>query len=342
MEKSNRLKKYFTLKLQVKFLKRFTQLVENGFSVIDALEVMQTLLDKSVIALMIQACIKGDDFSDTLELMGFEQRIVYIVRAGEGSNALLRGLQAARNYSIHFFENRGELKKKLRYPLFLFAVVILVLASMFIFFIPQLDGFYETFNLDGESTSIHVIIWILGSLLLVTLVLVTFVLLILKFDHPRFQRFIFDWLFCIYGVKFITQKLFSYYFATQVNMFTACGLSLKDSMEMILTFEKLSLIKYMVHDLGTEIEGGKEISEAIRDVDYFTPYFKLIVNHALKVGSLDLELEHFVKTELASLNEAVGTSLKVFQAGFMMLIGVLIIMLYLSILQPIFEMVDII
>jgi len=342
MAKSNRSKKYFTLKLQAKFLIRFTQLIENGFPFVNALEVAQTLFDEKAIALMIEACVRGDDFSDTLEEMNFEQRIVYIVRAGERSNALLRGLQAARNYSINFLENRSEMKKKLRYPLFLFSVVILVLVALFIFFIPQLEDFYETFNISNDGTFISGIIWVLGITLILALIVVIFVMMILKLDHPKFQRFVFGWTFRIYGVKFVSQKLFSYYFATQVSMFTSCGLSLKDSMETILNFEKLPLIKLIVRDLQAQIEDGKEMGMTIRGSAYFTPYFKLIVSHSLNVGNLDSELENFVKAELTNLNEGVGLFLKTFQACFMMLIGILIVMLYLSILQPIFEMIDII
>jgi len=345
MEITNRLKRKgrkLPLKVQVKFLRRFTALVENGFTITEALEIMATFMNPVIITQMQEACARGTPFSDTLEKLKFESRIVYIVRASEQNNALIKGLQGARNYSHNYLEKRTELTKKLRYPLFLFSMVMVILVIVFIFFIPRLDDFYTTFGIEGDQAAITGIIAILAIVLFAFSMIFTMALLILKYDHDQFQTKCRRFIFNVYGLRAIAARLFSYYFATQVEMFINCGLSFKDSIATIRQFEALPLVRVVIKEIEERVENGESIEEIIKECNCFTPYFRLITAHALKLGRLDVELANFVESELRSLNTMITSFIKIFQGSFLALAGGLIIMLYLSILQPVFELITII
>lgn len=346
MESTNRLKiggKKITLKTQVKFLQRFTELVENGFAITEALEIMATFMDASIINQMQKGCASGIPFSDTLKALKFEPRIIYIVRASEQNNALIKGLQGARNYSQNFLKNRNALASKLSYPLFLFAMVMIVLVIIFLFFIPRLDNFYATFGIADDQPSA-----IVGIVAIVSIILVAFsgifiaILVILKYDNDKFQSKCRGLIFNIYGVRHICARLFSYYFATQVEMFISCGFSFKDSMITIHQFETVPLVQVVIKEIKERVEAGESIEKMIKACNCFTPYFRLITAHALRIGKLDVELKRFVEYELESLNLAITSFIKIFQGCFLALIGGLIVMLYLSILQPVFELITII
>ena len=296
----------------------------------------------SMITPMQEGCVRGVAFSDTLEALKFESRIIYIIRASEQNNALIKGLQGARNYSQNYLENRTELTKKLRYPLFLFSMVMIVLIVVFMFFIPRLDDFYTTFGIEDDQTAITGIIAIVSSILLAFASIFTLILLILKYDHDEFQRKCRRLIFSIYGVRHLSARMFSYYFATQVEMFVSCGLSFKDSIATIRKFETLPLVRVVIKEIEERIENGESIEHIIKACNCFTPYFRLITAHALRFGKLDVELKTFVDLELVSLNRTITSFIKIFQGGFLALAGGLIIMLYLSILQPVFELITII
>jgi type II secretory pathway component PulF len=345
MEITNRLKrrgKKLPLKIQVKFLRRFTELVENGFAITEALEVMATFMAPSIITHMQEGCADGVPFSDTLEALKFESRIIYIIRANEQHNALVKGLQGARNYSQNYLENRTELTKKLRYPLFLFSMVMIVLVVVFMFFIPRLDGFYATFGIEDDQTAIAGIIAIISIVLVAFSGIFTVVLLILKYDNDKFQRKCRGLIFNAYGLRHLSARLFSYYFATQVEMFISCGLSFKDSIATIRQFETLPLVRVVIKEIEERVENGESIEQIIKECNCFTPYFRLITAHALRIGKLDIELKNFVEAELTNLNLVITSFIKIFQGGFLALAGGLIVMLYLSILQPVFELITII
>jgi len=330
------------LALQVKFLQRFTELIENGFAIMDALEIMGTLIDTKIVEFMKTGCSEGKPFSSILEDLNFQEQIVYIVKASEQHNALVRGLIRARDYSQNYFKNRTEMAKKMRYPIFLFAIVILVLTVVAIFFLPRLDEFYATFGIDNDQMAIGGIITVLLIILFSLTSLIMLILLILKFQNLNFQIWLRQRIFQLPVINKLTRRLFSYYFATQVEMFIGCGLSFKDSLVTIQEFDTLPLVKLIAKEIERDAIAGESLESLLREMDCFTPYFRLIATHSLRIGKLDEELKMFVMMELASLNSSITGLIKGVQGGLLALVGVLIALLYLSILQPVFDLINII
>jgi len=342
MEISNRIIRRVTLKLQVKFLQRFTELVENGFAIIDALEIMETFIDKRIIGIMRVACEEGRPFSDALEALGFQAQIIYIIRASEAHNALGRGLVRAREFSVNFLKNRDEISKKMRYPLFLFSTVIIVITIVAIFFMPRLGEFYTAFGIENESMTIATIMGLLVTACLILTTLVLLVAFTLKYQNDNFQIFLRQRLFKLPALGKLTTKLFSYYFASQVEMFIGCGLSFKESLMTIQKFDTLPMVKLISWEIERAAENGESIENLFRNMDCFTPYFRLITTHSLRIGKLDHELKSFVAMELANINASISGIIKVVQGSLLALVGILIAMLYMSILQPVFDLITII
>lgn len=347
MENHKKIKKKISgrripLQLQVKFLQRFTELIENGFAIVDALEIMETFIDPRIVKVMKRGCSEGKPFSDILEELNFEIQIIYIIKASEQHNALTRGLTRARDYSQNYLKNRSEMAKKMRYPLFLFSTVVLVLTVVSIFFVPRLDEFYTTFGIDGDQMAVGGVIVILLVTLFGLASFVIAVLLVLKCQNINFQIWLRIKIFRVPGIKKLTTRLFSYYFATQIEMFIGCGLSFKDSLSTIQQFDTLPLVKLIAKEIENDSLAGESVEMLFRNKDCFTPYFRLIATHSLHIGKLDQELKTFVAMELASLNTSITGLIKGVQGGLLALVGVLIALLYLSILQPVFDLITII
>ena len=342
MEIPKKLKHYFTLDKQVQFLTRISALVENGFSVMDSLEIMSTLIKSEVTDFMRLGCTQGMRFADILRAFDFEQRIIYIVASSEANHLFLRGLQKASAYGQNYLNNRKEFAKKCRYPLFLFSLIIVVLAAVFIFFVPQLEHFSLVFGIERSNHMLISIVIAIGMLLLLTAILATMILAVLYWNHTPFQRWSYQKMFKIWGMKPLCQRLFSYYFASQLTLFISCGLSIKESLDTINQFEKLPLAKLLMAEMKDDLANGEDILSSIKAKACFTDYFKLIVEHALRLGKLEHELDMFVDSELKEISGKLTGFMKLFQGIFLALVGGLIVMLYLSILQPVFDMISVI
>jgi len=334
--------KKIPLQLQVKFLHRFTELVEGGFAIVDALEIMSTLVDAKITKILIEGCGQGLKFSDLMKEVGFESQIVYIIQVSENHNALLRGLCRARDYSKNFYSNRKEISKKMKYPLFLLITVIFVLTTVFIFFLPNLDEFYSTFGIDGDHMAIGGIITVLVAVFVILSAISVSVLLVLKSQNEDFQKKIRKTIFTLPILDKVSRRLFSYYFASQIEMFIGCGLSFKESLTTIQNFNKLPLLILIAKEIEEEAQGGESIETIFKNKDCFTPYFKLIATHSLRIGQLDQELSTFIKRELKSLNEFIAGVIKASQGALLALVGIIVSLLYFTILQPVFDIITLI
>jgi len=104
----------------------------------------------------------------------------------------------------------------------------------------------------------------------------------------------------------------------------------------------LPLVKLIAEEIEQYSFAGESAEMLFRNLDCFTPYFRLIATHSLRIGKLDQELKTFVEMELASLNTSITGLIKGVQGGLLALVGVLIALLYLSILQPVFDLITII
>lgn len=340
MANYRRLKRYWSPLMQQRFFHRFTELIEHGFSISEALDVMAILFRSDMVNLMIESCQKGYPFANSLESSTFEQRVVYIVRCNEEAGSLLQGLQRAKSYTSLRIQNQKEFRKKLYYPGFLFLMMLVILVSLYLFFIPQIDSFYMNFNIENDQPAIKGIIFIIGVTFSLLFTLFLLIIIILKLDNAPLQKTTKTWLFKGLGVRQLSQKLFSYYFSSQWLMLLECGLPFKESLATIKSFEKIPLIRLIISEFERRLNDGESLDSLINSSPYFTPYFKLMMTHSLKIGCIHKELVQFTTSELSSLNALITTSFKVFQTVSLLLIGSTIILLYLSILQPVFEMVQ--
>ena len=342
MSTSRQLNRYWTLPHQQKFLSRFSQLLGQGFSIAQALEIMSSLFNKENIQFIKKCCANGQAFATTLEQCHFEKRIVYIIRCSEQSGSLLQGLEKSAQYSQQQLQNKTELNKKLRYPCGLFILMLIVLVGVYFFFFPQLETFYQSFNIQGDQTLLNNMLLILGIILGIFIIIFIFILSIPKYRHQKFQITMKHILFQIPGIRQLLQKIFSYYFSSQWLIFLNCGLSLKNSLLLMKKFETIPMIQLIIEEFQSQLESGVSLEQLFENSSYFTPYFKLIMKHALQIGQVQNELNYFTKSELNHLNSMLNYSFKITQSIFLMLIGIIIIFIYLSLLQPVFQMTQLI
>lgn len=335
---SHSLKKRWPLREQHRFLHRFSQLIEQGFSLAQALEIMGSLFKKEDIAPFTTHCATGHPFASTLEACHFEKRVIYIVRCGEEAGSLLQGLQKAAEYSDHLIKNKAELSKKLRYPLFLFTLMIGILGIVYLFFFPQLENFYESFHIEGDPTMLNGVLLLLGGLLLFILVGIGGSIFIFKSGHSSIPRILFHLPF----LKKLSQHVFSYYFSSQWLIFLNCGLPLKESLFMMKSFETIPLVRFIIEEFEHALEHGMSLPDLVEKSPYFTPYFKLIMKHALQIAQVHKELTLYSTEEFKRLTQWMNQTFKIIQFTFLALLGLIIVLIYLSLLQPVFQMAELI
>jgi len=326
---------------QERLLTRLSELISAGFNLVDALEIMETLMDTKIINSIRINLTKGDSFSSILKSLHFKEQIVYIIHASETHYALEQGISRSSKYIKQHLANKTEFSKKMKYPIFLLVIIIFALSALMIFFLPQIDDFYQTFGIENNQSSIIYIIYFLIGISAFIAVIFTLLTFFLKFKSEKFQNIIRRYCFKIPLLKKIVTSIFSYYFASQIEMFISCGLSFKESLQSIQKYNSLPVVKIIASEVESEILQGRSLELILKEKDCFTPYFRLISLHALKIGNFETEIKNFVTKETVRIQGKIHGFIKAMQTILLILVGIIISMLYLSILQPVFDLINI-
>ena len=331
--KKHELNSYFSLSRQCNILQHYHELMSIGYSQAITLSLLTHYFKPCYIQHIQQVCERGQPLSLALTQLNFDERVLYFIKSHEAKHFPLVGIQK----SIDYLEQRQHLhkqfKKELRYPLQLLGLCGVALVLFVWFFLPRLTLFYTSMNLEMNTTAFDLIGIILMSLisLLSGSFLILFCLLTKKtksfLASPLFRFF---------------QPLSSYYYAMQWQLFLSCGQSFKETLTSMKQFERHALISHGLDTLLQPLQNGQPLQTVINDSNLFTPYFKQVVCYGLELGQLERLLERFLTQQTSLMQRHISTFLKLLQTSALLLVGSLIILIYLSILQPVFDLLQLI
>ncbi len=108
------------------------------------------------------------------------------------------------------------------------------------------------------------------------------------------------------------------------------------------SFENIPFVRHIIDELQQRLENGISLGDLFEKSPYFTAYFKLIMKHALQLAKVHQELKTYSTEEFKRLTQHMNTLFKTIQFIFLALIGLIIVLIYLSLLQPVFQMAELI
>ena len=324
---------YFSLNRQADLLRHYHELMSIGYSQSLALSLLSYQFKASYIQQIQRICEQGQPLSLAFEQLNFDERVIYFIKSHEAKHFPLVGIQKSVDYLEQRQRLQKQFKKELRYPLQLLVLCAIALMAFVYFFLPQLNSFYSSMNLQMNTTTFDLIIMILTGLM----TLLSGCFLIFFWLLKRKAQFLLSSSCC----RFL-QPFFSYYYGMQWQLFLSCGQSFKETLNNMKQFEKNTLILLGLDTLLQPLENGQSLQAVINTSNLFTPYFKQIVCHGLELGQLDVLLNRFLTQQTIIMQRYISAFLKGLQTSALLFVGTLIILIYLSILQPVFDLLQLI
>ncbi len=335
------LRRYWTLERQAQFLSQYYDLLTHGYPPALSLRLLQSKFKVDALSPIFQACETGQALSEALQSLGFEKRTLYLLQLHEAKNALLLGLEKAHQFLAQHTTVKAEFYKKMIYPAQLFVLTGVGIGGLLVFFMPQLEQFYLSLNLTPNTQYLNAIFITLGTLFLLICGGVSGLFLTLKLSKPTHLKRLYQ-IYTSACCQRVTQTAFSYYYATQWLLFLNCGSSFKETLQTMSQFESIPLIKHSIDSMLRALFEGENLSDVIQSSPLFTSYFKLIVEHGLAVGNLEIALTRYQKEQFTHLNHVMNQLFKGLQFILLLAVGLIIIFIYLSILQPVFDLMQLI
>lgn len=336
--KQSKLKK----ETQLLYLSRLLRLLKNGYSLLDALEVMKW--DKQMIeptTIIVQSLKNGKTLDEAFAQATFNQTIttyLYFVRANGD-------IQASIGKCIEMYQQRIEFTAKfqqtIRYPL-----ILLVTFSILLYFIKNsiLPSFADLFAANNETSSTIslslVAINIFGTFIWISIIILLISLFVWKFIRHKVsvpnQINIYRRIPIYRNYKRIQT---SFLFATHFSSLLKTGMSIKDILTIMSKQKQLPIISYYSILMTDELNRGHHINYLLSQAFLLEKQIAYIFQKNADMQALEKDLKVYAGIITEDLNRKVTKVITYIQPVFFVFLAGFIVLIYVTLMWPMFQLI---
>ncbi|MCY8639736.1 type II secretion system F family protein, partial [Bacillus sp. S17B2] len=263
-----------------------------GYTLLDGLRLMELQLNKRQVADLIDAVTRlreGAPFYQVLKSLSFHKEAVGICYFAETHGELPASMIQSGELLKRKIAQADQVKRVLRYPLFLIFTVAVMFYMLQSIIIPQFSGIYQSMNMEtSRSTDIlfsffqHIdLVIILAALFAAGIGL--YYWLVFKKKSPARQMLI-----CV-RIPLIGNlvRLFnSYFFSLQLSSLLKSGLSIYDSLNAFKHQTFLPFYRCEAEQVIERLKAGESIEAAICESPFYEADFSKAISHGQLSGRL--------------------------------------------------------
>lgn len=328
---------------QLLFMKRLLRLLQNGYPLVRALEIVQW--NKELIApatIIMKELLEGQYLDEAFQKAGFHNSIIAYLFFVRFNN----DLQASLERSIVMFEQRITNKKKfaqiIRYPLILSVIFILLL-----FFIKRniLPSFIDLFQYSHDSTS-TVVYSLIFLDAVTTVVIISIILTLGTFIGWKlyYRKWPIEHQVKLYEKAPIYRAYLrlqiSYYFATHISMFLQTGMSMKDILQQMSKQRKIPILAYYTSLMQAQLQQGFQLDHLLMNFYFIEKQIALIFESNHNHDSLAKDLSAYGDYVIEEMERKIAKMMMLIQPVFFMFLGCFIIFIYLMLMWPMFQLIQ--
>jgi len=333
-------------KKQAQFMSRLSSLLSEGYTFYASLMMLLPHHVKSSTEAQNQLSTQlknGEGVTSILLTLGIPRSYLLSIQMAESHGKLHQALQVLHTHIAMVDKAKASLKKVVVYPIFLFVMLAGLFVAFRTYFLPSMKTLASS---RQSATSTETMNWTglllhLPDLLLGCCLLILFISLIFRWrinSRPVSQQIkilqrtplLSRW------IKLTLTKNF----AQELGTLLASGLSLQLALNSLRHQNYQPYIQVIAEYIFNSVSSGESLKQAAVLADVFNDDFPTYISHGEVSGHLDREL--LIYSEL--LNEQLETILTRWLAFVQpILFGVLAICIlaaYLSILLPVYGMID--
>ncbi|HSS64576.1 MAG TPA: type II secretion system F family protein [Gammaproteobacteria bacterium] len=333
------------------FCFQLEQLLSSGVPVIDGLVDLRDSVEdrnlREVIAGMIESIEGGKTLSGAMEEFPqvFDGVFINLVRAGEFSGQVGAVLQKITETLKWQDEQAAQVKKLLMYPTFVGLVVILVLAFLMTYLVPQLVGFiknmgqelpWHTKVLIGIS-NVFVNYW--WAIVISPVVIGLAVMLFYK-ASPGFQYAVDDFKLRVWVMGPILKKIILARFANYFALMYASGITVLDCVRISEGLVGNKAVEEATRRAGRQIADGASISAGFESTGLFPPLVLRMLRVGESTGALDTALLNISYFYNRDVNESMQRLQAMIGPVMTVVLGGVLGWVILSVLGPIYDLIS--
>lgn len=329
--------------LQLIFLKRLHRLLKRGYSLNNALDIIRWDEAMKDVVQIIQTTIYGGaPLDEALKKAKFHKLIVMYIYFVRINGDLLSNL----NKSIHMFEQRlhslEKFKRVSRYPIFLTIIFLILLFIIRQFILPS---YVEMFQFHAHSAAtVNALLFTLNIIL--TAILISALLLIIVFSvwkkintklsiEKQLQLYSY-----IPILRDYVRLQTSFYFATYTSLFLKTGLSMKQVIEHMKEQKEFPILQYYASIMLQHLSKGYYLDSLLQSLPFFDRQLATIFQKHNHVDSLQKDLATYADFVAENIKHKTIQTIMIIQPATFTILGIFIVFIYISLLWPMFQLLE--
>lgn len=328
---------------QLLFLKRLYRLLERGYSLSEALEVIgwdERL--KKVADTIHEAVLSGKPFDEALKQASFHPLIVLYIYFVRVHGNLMTSLEN----SIGLFEQRLEtidqFKKTTRYPLILLLIFFLLLLMIHFYIFPAYEEMFFNYLEAYQTVKVTFLLYRTGIYLFFGGILfIVLAVFLWKYYEKRLSIPVQLQIYSripLYRSYLRLQT--SFYFASHVSLFLRAGLSINQILEHLKEQDALPIVQYYADWILIHVKKGFYLDDLLYHLTFIDGQLASLFQRHNHIEYLEKDLQTYAEFVQEYMQERITRALIYLQPIAYIAIGSFIIIIYLSILWPMFQLID--
>ncbi|AYV16255.1 MULTISPECIES: competence type IV pilus assembly protein ComGB [Bacillus] len=341
-----RIKRTWPLKDQAAFLKRLGEMTEKGYSLIEGLRLLKLQLHKRQLAELtdgIRRLREGDAFYQVLEALSFHKEAVSICYFAEKHGELPGAMKQSGELLQRKLMQTNQIKKMLRYPMFLISSVCVMFYILQSLIIPQFSGIYQSMNMNTSGATALIFAFFrhfheaCALALSAAFCLFLYVWFLCKKKSPQ------DKMLIVVKIPLLGKAavLFnSYFFSLQLSSLLKSGLSIYDSLTAFKEQSFLPFYREEAEMLITRLKAGETIESALSGHPCYEKDLAAAVSHGQANGRLHRELYTYSQFMMERLEQNAAKYTGILQPVIYGVVAGMILIVYMSMLMPMYQMMN--
>ncbi|EZH67759.1 hypothetical protein DH09_07480 [Bacillaceae bacterium JMAK1] len=339
------MKKKWKASDKANFFLNLSRLLERGYTLhhgASLLGIQDGPYAKSIISNWLTALGEGKSWEEALERLELPNDIQAYLFFSERYGRLNRGFY----YAGRMLKEREKVKQQFmtiaRYPILLIWIIAMLFSFMVFFVFPQFEALFQTMDIEYPAITTMTFLFFqsipYGLLLLLVITILGVMYYYVSFKNKTSLEQ-YQLLLKIPLVKRLLRMYLTYSFSLQFGQLLKGGLHVLDVLTVFVDQSRLSIFKEEGERMKAALNEGLQFPEVVVNSGCYTAEFKEIIQHGQQTGKLADDLIHYSEMLWNDLLQRVQQITMTVQPILFLVIGLFMLLLFLSIFLPIFQLI---
>lgn len=325
------------LRKQADFFETLADMLNSGFSVKQCLTNLPILYPrtKDDFKKALAQLEQGKSFSDSIRYF-LSPNVYYQLMIAENHGQLNLSIKQLGKYMRQRLEQREKIQAALFYPCILFGLLVLMISLMMTWMRPTIMSLSNQPSSRGLTMNLFMkIIIFIGSMMIFLLTLYLFYGIYWWKKHPAITRH--QLISKVPIIGSIYRYYAYYYLSFNLGLLMKSGLDFREICIFLKQFESRTLLYQLGEKLDNHLSSGKEVQYFVHQYAFIPPELDIFLNKGQTISEISEDLLIYSSTIYQRLIKKIDRLINMIQPIAFLFIALIIIVVYLSILIPIYS-----